>query len=352
MKKELVIASALAGSLGIACVAEAATASFAGNVRNGVSGSDLDDTTTSSHASSQQSSLTFSVSETTDGGVKVSTGFTIHDEGTADHDANGLTLTFTDGSAMDLIEAGNAYGGYLASVPGASGEQSVANTSTNTAPSGLSFADTSDKVGFEWKSAADAMGVEGMKFGVSAAFGDDGDAATTSSSETSYSVGVSYTTDAGDTSVTVGGGFIEASDSNASTSNDKAAQYAVAGTATTGNLTVGVGYASGTKINSGSATIDATEVDSASVMTAGAKYVSGDITFSIGMADGEAKDGTIGIDGALTDTHESASASVDYAVASGVTATLGYTDVSNQDEGVSLQSHSGSSWYIGANVSF
>lgn len=352
MKKELLIASALAGTLGLAGVAEAASASFSGNVRNGVTGSDLDDTTTASHSSSQQSSLSFSVSETTDGGIKLSTGFTIHDEGTADHDANGLTLTFTDGSALDLVEAGNSYGGYLASVPGASGEQGITNTTTNAAPTGLSFADTSDKVGFEWKSAADAMGIEGMKFGISAAFGDDGDASTTSTSENSYSVGVSYTTTAGDTTVTVGGGFIEADDSNTTTKNDKASQMALAGTAETGNLTVGVGYASGSMIASGSGTVDAREVDSASVMTAGAKYVSGDITFAVGMSDGEAKDGSIGANGANTDTNESASASASYAVASGVTAIIGYTDVSNQDEGISIAGNSGSSWYVGANISF
>jgi len=352
MKKELLIASALAGSLGLAGVAEAASASFSGNVRSGVSGSDLDDTTTGSHASSQQSSLSFSVSETTDAGTKFSTGFTIHDEGTADHDANGITLTFTDGSALDLVEAGNAYGGYLATVPSASGEQGITDTTTNTAPTGLSFADTSDKVGFEWKSAADAMGVEGLKVGLSAAFGDDGDASTSSSAETSFSVGLSYTSSAGDTDITIGGGFIEADDSNTTSVNNKASQMAVAGSATTGNLTVGVGYASGSYISSGSGAVAALEVDSASVLTAGAKYVSGDITFSVGVVDGEGKDGAIGSNGSKTDTSESVSGSLDYTVASGVTATIGYTDVSNQDEGTSLSAHSGSSWYVGANVSF
>jgi hypothetical protein len=356
MKKELLIASALTASFGLAGVAEAATASFAGNVRNGVSGSDLDDTTTASYSSSQQASLTFSVSETTDSGVKWATGFNIMDENTSDvgaSSASGLTLTFTDGSSLQVIEAGNAYGAMLATVPSASGEQGITDITSNVAPTGLDFADTSDNVGVDWRSAADFGGIEGMTLGVSAAFGDDGDASTTSTAETSYSVGVTYTTSAGDTAVTVGGGFINADDSNNTTLNDKADSVALSGTAVTGDLTVGVGYASGSMIASGNIAADAaTEVDSASVTTFGAKYVSGDMTFNIGMVDGEAKDGAAGSDGTNTDTHESVSASIDYAVAAGVTATLGYTDVSNQDEGVSKTANSGSSWYIGANVSF
>ena len=104
MKKELLIASALTASLGMAGVAEAATSSFSGNVRNGVSGSDTDGTADGTYGSDQKASLSFSVSETTDAGVKVSTGFNVQDEGTNDlGDANGLTFTFTDGSKIDVI---------------------------------------------------------------------------------------------------------------------------------------------------------------------------------------------------------------------------------------------------------
>ena len=49
---------------------------------------------------------------------------------------------------------------------------------------------------------------------------------------------------------------------------------------------------------------------------------------------------------------ESISGSVDYAVASGVTATIGYTDVSASNENASVSGNSGSAWYIGANISF
>jgi len=356
MKKELLIASALTASLGMAGVAEAASASWSGNVRNGVAGSDSDGTADGTYGSNQKASLSFSVSETTDSGIKISTGFNVQDEGTNDlGDANGLTFTFTDGSKLDLIEAGNAYGTHIASVPGASGEQGLSGLSTNSAPTGLNFSDTSDKVGFEWHSAADAFGISGLKAGVSGAFGDDGDtvAGSSSTSETSYSVGVNYVTTAGDTTITVGGGFINADDSNGDTANSKASEAAFALTAATGNLTVGAGFASGSYIKSNSNATQTAEVDSAEVVTAGAKYVSGDITFAVGMHDGDAKDNTtLGSAGSLTDAHEAVSASIDYTVASGVTATLGYTTEDAKDEDLAKTANSGSSWYIGANISF
>ena len=355
MKKELLIASALTASLGLAGVAEAASASFSGNVRNGISGTDSDGTADGTYASNQKASLSFSVSETTDAGMKISTGFNIQDEGGSDiGDANGLTLTFTDGSKLDLIEAGNAYGTHTASVPGASGEQGMTAVTDNAAPTGMNFADTSDKVGFEYHSAADAMGIDGLKWGVSAAFGDDGDGASSSTAETSYSVGVSYVTTAGDTTVTVGGGFVNASDSNATTANDKADEVTMALSAVTGDLTIGIGYSSGTMIASHSAASTTVEVDGAEVMTAGVKYVTGDMTIAVGYVDGEAKDtATFGDQGSTTvDAYDATSASIDYAVAAGVTATIGYTSVSSADEGAADTTASGSSWYIGTNVSF
>jgi hypothetical protein len=354
MKKELLIASALTASLGMAGVAEAASASFSGNVRNGVAGSDTDGTADGTFASNQKSSLSFSVSETTDSGIKISTGFNVADEGASDvGDANGLTFTFTDGSKLDLVEAGNAYSSHIASVPGASGEQGLTGLTTNSAPTGLNFADTSDNVGLEWHSAADAFGVAGLKVGASFSNGDDGDGESSSTAETAYSVGVNYVTTAGDSTVTLGGGFMAADDSNGTTTNDKGDEVAVALTAATGNLTIGVGFASGEYIKSATAASQTAEVDGAEVITAGAKYVSGDMTFAVGMVDGEAKDTTtFGSNGSNTDSYESVSASVDYTVASGVTATLGYTSEDSSDEGTADTANSGTSWYIGANVSF
>jgi hypothetical protein len=348
MKKELLIASALTASLGLAGVAEAASASWSGNVRNGVSGSDLDDTTTASHASSQQASLSFSVEETTDNGTKISTGFGVMDENAYDGTASGLTLTFEDESTLALIEAGNSATGRIATVPSASGEQSIAAvaTSANAAPGAITWGSTSDNVGFTYTSAPDSL-IDGLTWGISAAFGDDGDGTASATAETSYSMGATYTTEAGETDITIGGGFIQADDSNTSTINDKADVMMISATAVTGDFTFGVGYGSGSATDAGGE-----EVDSASIMTMGAKYVQDDMTFTIGLKDSEAKDGAAGSDGTNTDTLESISGSVDYVVAAGVTATVGFTDVSAQDEGVSKTGNSGSAWYIGANISF
>ena len=68
------------------------------------------------------------------------------------------------------------------------------------------------------------------------------------------------------------------------------------------------------------------------------------------VASGEASDATIGSSGTTDDAIDSTSASVSYAVASGVTAILGYTSVEASDEGAS--STDGSAWYIGANMAF
>ena len=61
------------------------------------------------------------------------------------------------------------------------------------------------------------------------------------------------------------------------------------------------------------------------VVKAGVKYVTGDLTFNVGVASGDSKDNTIGGAGGTDDSKDVTSASVSYAVASGVTAILGYT---------------------------
>jgi len=351
MKKELLVASALVGSLGLASVADAATATFSGKVRTGVTGGDNDGTADGTYGGHQQASFSVSLAETLDSGTKVSTGFDLTDESDAATDPSGLTLTFTDGSKLDLIEAGNAYSSKLATVPSASGEWGLTGTTLNSAPSSLTFANTSDAVGFEWHSAADFGGVEGLTAGLSASFGDDGDTSATSTAENAYSLGISYVTTTGDTTVTVGGGYVIAEDSNTTTVNDRGNSTAVALSAATGDLTVGVGFASGSYVdaNSGSSA----EVDGAEVITAGAKYVSGDITFAVGYADGEAKDNTtFGGQGSTQDSYQQISASVDYAVISGVTATVAYAAEDSSEEGTSATGNSGTSWFIGANVTF
>jgi len=355
MKKELLAATALVSTLIGTSVAQAASGSFSGSVKAGVEGEDTDGTADGTfHADGPKSNLSFSASETTDSGIKISTGFTVVNEGGTSNNASGLTLTFTDGSVLDLIKAGNAYKSKLATVPGAGGEQGITGTTSNHAPTGLAFANASSNVGFEYASVADALGIDGLKWGISGSMGDDSDgSASSSTTETAYSIGVSYVTTAGDSTVTVGGGFVSADDSNTSTANNKGQETAIALSAATGDLTVGVGWASGTEVATHTETAQNSEVDGAEVITAGAKYVSGDFTFTVSYVDGEAKDiTTFGSAGTNTDSYEKTAASLDYAVAAGVTATIGYSSEDRADESTATKDVSGSAWYIGALVSF
>jgi hypothetical protein len=355
MKKELLLASALVGTLGVAGVAEAASATMSGKTRVGVVWSDTDGAGDATMAGHQQSSFSVSISETTDAGMTIATGFDLTDENDGATDNSGLTLTFTSGAKLDLIEAGSAYASHLASVPSASGEQGISGSSSMNAPSGLDYADSNDTVGFELHSAADAFGIDGLKASVSASF--NGDAAATTSVhavENSFSVGASYVSTAGDSTVTIGGGFYQA-DTTATAAASDAQSTAFSISAVTGSLTVGAGYASGDSFagETGTAAGSDKELKSASVTTAGAKYVSGDMTFNVGYANGEGQDEILGTaaDGEA-DSYEQTAASVDYTVASGVTATIGYSDVARSDEATADTAHGGTSWYIGANVSF
>jgi len=359
MKKELLVATALVTSMGmVASTAQAASATFSGKSRVGVLGTDADNAA-DTYAAHEQASFSVSISETTDAGTKISTGFDLTDENDGATDVSGLTLTFTDSSALDLIEAGNAAASKLATVPSASGEQGISAPTTNSAPTGLTYGNVSDKVGFEWHSAADFGGVEGLKLGISGSINDDAAVTTTTSAvENAYSVGLSYVSTAGDTTVTVGGGFVQASTTSSSAGKDASNSAMFALSAVTGDLTVGVGYAGGDYINGNSATgssasVAAQDVDDVSVVTAGAKYVSGDITFAVGIVDGEGTDETLGTAASSSaDTYQKTAASIDYVVAPGVTATLGWSDSTNDDEGSTSAGNSGVSWYIGANVSF
>ena len=359
MKKELLIASALVGSLGLAGVAEAASATMSGHNRVGVVGKDADNATNgSTNASSRQSTFSVSLSETTDGGIGISTGFDLSEEAQT-LDQSGITLTFTSGAKLDLIEAGNAANTHIATVPGASGEMGISAATDTNAPTTLTFASGGDNVGFEFHTAADAFGVDGLKASVS--FSDNSDAANTTANHTDagmMSVGASYVTDAGDTTVTIGGGLYQGS-TTSTTSLYEDEGFAIALSAVTGDLTVGVGYADGTNVGEGSGTggidgrTDGYAVTGASVVKAGAKYVSGDITFAVGVTAGEGNDGDIAaaVSGS-DDSYDATSASISYAVASGVTAVLGWTDVSRDDDGAAASDASGSSWYVGATVSF
>jgi photosystem II P680 reaction center D2 protein len=125
--------------------------------------------------------------------------------------------------------------------------------------------------------------------------------------------------------------------------------------AVTGNLTVAAGYANGDKVANGTATTVAGneyEVNDNSVTKIGASYVSGDVTLSVGYSSGAGKDSIVlGTAGSSEDAVDTTDAGISYAVASGVTANIGWKDVDSQEAGAS-ETSGGTSWYIGANMAF
>ena len=116
MKKELLMGTALVSTLGAASVAEAVTATMSGNHQTGLM---FNSPTGGTDTNAQINDNNFSValSETTDG-MTISSSFSIVNESTAsssvgssDMDA-GFSLAFTDGSKLDVLNAGNASGSY------------------------------------------------------------------------------------------------------------------------------------------------------------------------------------------------------------------------------------------------
>jgi len=351
MKKELLMASALVSTLGAASVAQAVTATMAGSMKVGV---EFESPTggTDTNNVKDQSNFNISLSETTDAGTTISTSFEIVDEGTVSaDDDNAIKLTFTDGSALELLNAGNAAGTHVVSVPSAGGEQGIGGTSSNNAPTGVDFGAGSTVLGVEWHSAADFL-ADGLK--ISASYSTDSGAAATATARTdsSWGIGATYVTTAGDTTLTIGGGVAQAEVAKTGTAlTDDSSGFNIGISAVTGDLTVGLGFGDGDSFEDeeGGGT---SQVDG-SVMTAGISYVTGDLTLAVGVTAGEAKDSTtVGTAGTTDDSHDSTGASVTYAVASGVSAVLGYTTVDQQDEGASDSSSGGSAWYIGASMSF
>ena len=352
MKKELLMASALVSTLGAASVAQAVTATMAGSMKVGVEFESPGGSTVDTNNVKDQSNFNISLSETTDAGTTISTSFEIVDEGavSADDD-NAIKLTFTDGSALELLNAGNSAGTHAVAVPGAGGEQGIGGTSSNNAPTGVDFGATSTALGVEWHSAADFM-ADGLK--ISASYSTDSGAAKSATArvESSFGLGATYVTTAGDTTVTIGGGVSssEVAKSGTQLTADQEG-FNIGVSAVTGDLTVGVGFGDGdTFADEGGSVTSQTD---GSVTKAGISYVTGDITIALGVTSGEAKDSTtVGTAGTTDDSHDSTSASVTYAVASGVSAVLGYTTVDQNDEGSSDESSGGSAWYVGATMSF
>jgi len=352
MKKELLMGTALVSTLGAASVAEAVTATMSGNHQTGI---EFDSPTGGTDTNAQRNDNNFSVSlsETTDGGMTISSSFSIVNEATAsssvgssDMDA-GFTLAFTDGSKLDVLNAGNASSSHAVSIPGSAGAETVATTSTNAAQTGLDFMTDSTVQGVEYHTASDFL-ADGLKMSFSASTDSGAAAGATYRVDSHVAIGATYVTDLGDSAVTIGGGYSEADGSKTSTAvTSDTGGFHVGLSAVTGDLTVAVGFADGHK--AGVNLSSAAEVE-ADVVKAGIKYVSGDLTFNVGIASGDAKDNTIGGSGGSDDSKEVTSASISYAVASGVTAILGYTSMEASDEGSAT--NDGSAWYIGANMSF
>ena len=356
MKKELLVASALVSTMGVASVAEAVTATMSGNHRVGVehennSVNGTADTSTVMQASSFSVALT----ETTDAGTTIDSSFMLQNEGGGLDNDTAITLTFTDGSKLDVFNAGNASDSHDVSIPGSGGEEGISLTTTQSAPTGLAFTAGSTVLGVEWHSAADFM-ADGMK--VSASYSTDNGAAMTgtAAAQSSWGIGATYVTDAGDTAVTIGAGLASVDYSNTGTAltNDEGG-FHIGASAVTGDLTVAVGYGDGDSIeDNGTGNAGSTQVDG-EITRAGVKYVSGDITFNLGVLSSEAKDSdTFGTAGTTADSIDQTDASISYAVASGVTAVLGYTTNESTDEGSPDDDGAGdgSAWYIGANMAF
>jgi hypothetical protein len=348
MKKELLMGTALVSTLGAASVAEAVTATMSGNHQTGI---EFDSPTagTDTNAQINDNNFTVSLSETTDGGMTISSSFKVMDENTKeDYDA-GFTLAFTDGSKLDLIAAGNAAGSHVVSIPDSAGAEGVTVTSTNAAPTGLDFFTGDTALGIEYHTAADFL-ADGLKVSISASTDSGAVATSTYRTDSHAAIGATYVTDLGDTAVTLGAGYSTTDGSRDGTGidNDPSGVH-IGVSAVTGDLTVAVGYADGE-----STTGDASGKEyTGDVVAAGVKYVTGALTFNVGLASGAATDNTMGSTstGGSEDSKDVSSASISYAVASGVTAILGYTDVDSSDDGTN-DTTDGSAWYIGANMAF
>jgi len=354
MKKELLMASALVGTMGVASVAEAVTASYSGNHRVGV---EFDSVTggTDTNAVIEQSSFAVSLSETTDAGTKISSSFNLANEADGLSNATSITLTFTDGTKLDLLNAGNAAAGHDVSVPASGGEEGVTVTTTNNAPTGLDFMGGSSELGVEWHSADDFL-ADGLKMSASVSADTGAAAVGTARLDSHWAIGATYVTAAGGTDVTIGAGVSQADYSKSATelTNGEGGLH-IGVSAVTGDLTVAVGFGDGNDVVDDGTVANgnaSTQVDG-EVIKAGVKYVTGDITLQVGVTAGSAQDSdTSGTAGTTEDSYDKTSASISYAVASGVTAILGYSSVDSSDEGTTDTDSKGSAWYLGANMSF
>ena len=179
--------------------------------------------------------------------MTISSSFKVMDETSkVDGDA-GFTLAFTDGSKLDLLNAGNVSGSHAVSIPGSAGDEGVATTSTNMAQNGLDFMTASTALGVEYHTAADffADGLS-MSFSASTDNGADALSGDTYRTDSHVAIGATYVTDLGDTALTLGGGISESEGSKTGTAvtNDTGG-FHIGLSAVTGDLTVAAGFADG-----------------------------------------------------------------------------------------------------------
>ncbi len=353
MKKELLMASALVSTLGAASIAEAVTASTSGSMHIGQE-FDSPGGSVDTNSTIDQVNFSVSLSEVTDNGTTISSSFMLENESGGVDDDNAIKLTFAGGTAIELLNAGNASGTHDIAIPGAGGQQGVAGTTTANAPTGLDFGAGATTLGFEWHSPSDFV-MDGLKMSASYSSGNGVAATTTVKMDSSWGVGATYVTTAGDADITIGAGLAGSDFINTGTAvtNDQGGMHFGISAALEGGLTVAVGIADGdTLVDDGSTVALAnTQVDG-SVVKAGAKYVTGDITLNVGLVSGEAQDSdTQGTAGTTDDSWDEMNASVSLVVAEGVSAVLGYTTVDVDDEGASTD-NGGSAWYVGATMSF
>jgi hypothetical protein len=348
MKKELLMATALVSTLGAASVAQAVTYTMSGSMKIGAE-FDSPESGVDTQNVIDLSNLSISLSETTDAGTTISSSFGIIDEGGSDigDDDNAIKLTFTDGSAVELLNAGNASSTNVVAVPSGAGEMGVAGATTNRTVTDVDGGAGSTALGVEWHSAADFL-ADGLKMSASYSTDNGTAKAATARLENSWGVGATYVTSAGDTALTLGAGFSGGDVANTVTQTTGGKEGFHAGvSAVTGDLTVAVGYGDG---NSFDGTTTNQDVEF-SVLKAGVKYVTGDLTLAVGATSGSAKDSAFGSTTTADDSKDTLSGSVTYAVASGVSAVVGYLTEDHQNDGVSATT-GGSSWYIGATMSF
>jgi len=352
MKKELLMATALVSTLGAASVAQAVTATMSGSWKAGAE-FDSPETGVDTQNVVDLSNFSVSLSETTDAGTTISSSFGVIDEGASDigDDDNAIKLTFTDGSAVELLNAGNAAGTSVIAVPSGAGEMGVAGATSNRTPMDLDFAAGSTALGVEWHSAADFL-ADGLKMSVSYSTDTGAAKLATARLENSWGVGATYVTSAGDTALTIGTGFSGGDVANTGTQTTGGKEGFHAGvSAVTGDLTVAVGYADGNSFAANDANLTANTDIEGSVLKAGISYVTGDLTLALGVTSAEGKDSNFGATTTADDSKDTMSGSVTYAVASGVSAVLGYLTEDHQDNGASTTT-GGSSWYVGATMSF